>query len=147
MLFVFLLSWKGKTKLLQKWILCQDNQIKSNHNHIYKHFILRLSYFLVTVKYMNTTSKYHFIGNFHQNNHWIQLWIKDLFFKVKFFEIIFITWQVSIYDLTLKKINLKRKMTYHKDMNDYNELANMSKWTKRHITKNENKLKKDLSLT
>ena len=96
MLFVFLLSWKGKTKLLQKWILCQDNQIKSNHNHIYKHFILRLSYFLVTVKYMNTTSKYHFIGNFHQNDHRIQLWIEDLFFRVKFFEIIFINWQASI---------------------------------------------------
>ena len=68
MLFVFLLPWKGKNKLLQKWILYRDNQIKSNHNHIYKHFILRLSYLSVIIKYTNITSKYHFIENFHQNN-------------------------------------------------------------------------------
>ena len=96
MLFVFILLWKGKSKSLQKWILCQDNQIKSNHNHIYKHFILWLSYLSVTVKYANGTSKYHLIGNFHQNDHRIQLWIEDSFFKVKFFEIIFINWQASI---------------------------------------------------
>ena len=34
MRLVFFLPWKGKTKLLQKWILCQDNQIKSNHNRM-----------------------------------------------------------------------------------------------------------------
>ena len=68
MLFMSILPWKCNNKLLQKWILCQDNQIKSNHNHIYKHFIFWLSYLSVIIKYTNITSKYHFIENFHQNN-------------------------------------------------------------------------------
>ena len=95
-LFVFTLPWKGKSKLLQKWILCQDNQIKSNHNHIYKHFILRLSYLSVTVEYANATRKYHFIKNFIKITIEFNLWIEDSFFKVNFFEFVFIDWQASM---------------------------------------------------
>ena len=96
MLFMSILPWKCNNKLLQKWILCQDSQIKSNHNHIYKHFILRPFYLFVTIKCTNTTNKYHFIENFYQNDHRIQLWIEDSFFKIKFFEITFMNWQISI---------------------------------------------------
>ena len=49
-------------------------------------------------------------------------------------------------DLKLKKINPKRKITYHRNMNDYNELVNIPNRIESHIPKNENKLKKDLSL-